>query len=150
MTTSSDPLEAIFAYRVFDLRARFPEPMATFREALACLQSDRAYLPELSGDIVAYVRGGYAITVPAAFYLRRQGSQAALVDPEENDRVAADVAAWLRKTVSEHAALLAEPRCAAEHPYSLNELLAKCDPNVADSEELRQWRAMPDVGREKW
>src|SRR5690554_7041999 len=75
MTTTPDPLEAIFAYRVFDLRDRFPEPVATFREALACLQSDRAYLPELSGDIVAYVRGGYAITVPAAFYLRRQGDR---------------------------------------------------------------------------
>src|SRR5690554_7667134 len=123
MTTTSDPLKAIFAYRVFDLRDRFPEPVATFREALACLQSDRAYLPELSGDIVAYVRGGYAITVPAAFYLRRQGNQVALVDPEENDRVVAAVSTWLRRAVTEHATLLAEPRCAAQRPYSLDELL---------------------------
>ena len=150
MTTTPDPLKAIFAYRVFDLRDRFPEPVATFREALACLQSDRAYLPELSGDIVAYVRGGYAITVPAAFYLRRQGNQVALVDPEENDRVEAAVAAWLRKSLGEHAVLLEEPRSAAQRPYSLDELLAQCDPSAADSEELRQWRAMPDVGREEW
>ncbi|WP_445004408.1 hypothetical protein [Halomonas mongoliensis] len=150
MTTTSDPLAAIFAYRVFDLRDRFPEPVETFREALACLQSDRAYLPELSGDIVAYVHGGYAITIPAAFYLQRQSSQVALVGPEENDRVVAEVSTWLRRAVTEHATLLERPLPAAERPYSLDELLAQCDPSAADAEELRQWRAMPEVGREEW
>ena len=149
MTAASDPLEAIFAYRVFDLRDRFPEPMATFREALACLQSDRAYLPELSGDIVAYLRGGYAITIPSAFFLQQQGNQVALVGPEENERIEAEVAAWLRKAVTEHATLLERPLPVAKRPYSLDELLAQCDPSAADSEELRQWRAMPNVGREE-
>ncbi|RRR77304.1 MAG: hypothetical protein EI684_01655 [Candidatus Viridilinea halotolerans] len=150
MTTTADPLKGIFAYRVFDLRDRFPEPVETFREALACLQSDRAYLPELSGDIVAYVRGGYAITIPASLYLRRKGNQVVLVDPKENERVEVEATAWLRTALREHAALLAQPLSVAKRPYSLDELLAQCDPNAADSEELRQWRAMPDVGREDW
>ncbi|WP_299313598.1 hypothetical protein [uncultured Halomonas sp.] len=42
------------------------------------------------------------------------------------------------------------PLPAAERPYSLDELLAQCDPSAADAEELRQWRAMPDVGCEEW
>lgn len=150
MTDASDPLDAIFAYRVFDLRDRFPAPVATFREALACLQSDRAYLPELSGEIVAYVRGGYAITIPAAFFLQQQSNQVALVGPKENERIVAEVATWLRKAVTEHATLLERPLPVAERPYSLDKLLAQCNPSAADSEELRQWRAMSNVGREEW
>ncbi|QJQ99321.1 hypothetical protein [Halomonas sp. PGE1] len=150
MTTTHDPLGMIFAYRVFDLRDRFPEPVETFREALECLQSDRAYLPELSGDIVAYLRGGYAITIPAAFFLQRQGNQVVLASPEENERIEAEVIAWLRKAVSEQAAHLDKPLPVSKRPYTLDELLTQCDPNAADSEELRQWRAMPDVGREEW
>lgn len=80
-----DPLSFIFAYRVFDLRDRFPAPLPTFRQALACLFTDRAYLPELSAEIVAYLRDGRAITVPSAFFIRQK--------PHFDNREAA--AAWI-------------------------------------------------------
>ncbi|MBR9902452.1 MAG: hypothetical protein GYB15_00540 [Gammaproteobacteria bacterium] len=56
MGTSDDIGQAIFAYRSFDLRDRFPQPLETFREALACLQSDDAYMAAMSGEIIAYLR----------------------------------------------------------------------------------------------
>jgi len=37
--SKDDLLECIFAYRAFDLRDRFPQPLETFRQALECLQS---------------------------------------------------------------------------------------------------------------
>ena len=81
-----------FAYRAIDLSDRFPQPLESFREALECLQSDCAYLPELSGEIIAYLRGGYALTLPDHFFLRRlSGIDATLVPPEENDAVCAEV-----------------------------------------------------------
>lgn len=43
--------------RVFDLRDRFPQPLETFRQALECLQTDNAYFPDMSSEIVAYLRG---------------------------------------------------------------------------------------------
>ncbi len=49
-TPCQDALKSVFAYRVFDLRDRFPQPLETFRQALECLQSDNAYLPDMSGD----------------------------------------------------------------------------------------------------
>ena len=69
---ADDPLSFIFAYRVFDLRDRFPAPLPTFRQALACLFTEQAYLPELSAEIVAYLRDGRAITIPPAFFIRQQ------------------------------------------------------------------------------
>lgn len=59
----------ILGFRSFDMRDRFPQPVATFREALELLQSDRAYMPEWSGDIVCYLKDGRSITIPGSFYL---------------------------------------------------------------------------------
>lgn len=61
----TDPLALIFAYRAIDLRDRFPQPLESFREALECLQSDRSYMAAMSGEIIAYLRGGYALTIQA-------------------------------------------------------------------------------------
>lgn len=93
-----DPLNRIFAYRAFDLRDRFPQPLETFREALECLQSECAYLPSWSGEIVAYLRGGDSITLPEGFFLRDEpGMDPAIVTPEYNDEVCAEVGQWLRQ-----------------------------------------------------
>lgn len=32
-----DPILSVFAYRAFDLRDHFPQPLETFRDALECL-----------------------------------------------------------------------------------------------------------------
>lgn len=50
--------QQVFAYRAFDLRDRFPQPLETFRDALELLQSDDAYMAAMSGEIMAYLRGG--------------------------------------------------------------------------------------------
>lgn len=55
---ASGPLNRIFAFRAFDLRDRFPHPFRDFRGALDALQSETTYLPEMSGQSVAYCREG--------------------------------------------------------------------------------------------
>lgn len=91
----------VFAYRAFDLRDRFPQPLETFRDALECLQSDVAYLPSMTGEIVAYLRGGKALTIPDDFFLRRLDREVSLVHPEENDDVCNAVEKWLQETLSQ-------------------------------------------------
>ena len=84
---SGGPLDPVFAYRAFDLRDRFPAPFADFRSALEALQSDTAYLPELSGEIVAYCRDGRWFEIPARFFIHQS--------PRFADREAAE--RWVRK-----------------------------------------------------
>ncbi len=67
-----DPLDQVFAYRAFDLRNRFPDPLPTFKAALECLQSDDAYLPEMDAEIVAYLKDGRTIRLPDCFYWAKQ------------------------------------------------------------------------------
>ena len=67
-----DLKEQILCFRAFDLRNRFEEPFVSFREALEALQSERAYLPEQSGEIVCYLKDGKRITVPEHFYIERK------------------------------------------------------------------------------
>jgi 5'(3')-deoxyribonucleotidase len=62
-------LSDVLCFRSFDMRDRFPEPVATYREALELLQSERAYMPEYSADIVCYLRNGETIPIPEEFYL---------------------------------------------------------------------------------
>lgn len=146
---SIDPLERIFAYRAIDLRDRFPQPLETFREALECLQSDRSYLAAMSGEIIAYLRGGYSLIIPDEFFIRRSSEiDATLVPPEENDAVCAEVEAWLRATLNTHEKDLPAAVPLAERPYSLDQLLEQCDPQAPHPEELKAWHEMPDVGRE--
>ncbi|QTP54676.1 DUF2384 domain-containing protein [Billgrantia sulfidoxydans] len=147
--SSTDPLERIFAYRVIDLRDRFPQPLEAFREALECLQSDRSYMAAMSGEIIAYLRGGYSLIIPDEFFIRRSSEiDATLVPPEENDAVCAEVEAWLRATLTSLEANFAEAVPLEERPYSLDQLLEQCDPQAPYSEEQHAWQDMPDVGRE--
>jgi len=62
----------ILYFRSFDLRDRFSDPVATFREALELLQSERAYLPEMSSNIVCYLKNGQSIPIPEIFYLEER------------------------------------------------------------------------------
>lgn len=145
----TDPLAKIFAYRAIDLRDRFPQPLESFREALECLQSDRSYMAAMSGEIIAYLRGGYSLTIPDEFFIRRSGEiDAALVSPDKNDEVCANVQAWLREMLTRPDVDTTKGVPAEERPYSLDQLLAQCDPQALPPEELQAWQDMPDVGRE--
>ncbi|MDW7746684.1 antitoxin Xre/MbcA/ParS toxin-binding domain-containing protein [Halomonas sp.] len=144
-----DPLARIFAYRAIDLRDRFPQPLESFREALECLQSDRSYMAAMSGEIIAYLRGGYALTIPDEFFICRSGEiDATLVPPEENDAVCAKVEAWLREMLTRPDVDTTKAVPAEERPYSLDQLLAQCDLQAPPPEELQAWQDTPDVGRE--
>ena len=96
-----DPILSVFAYRAFDLRDHFPQPLETFCDALECLQSENAYLPNMTGEIVAYLRDGKALTIPDEFFLRRLDGDVALVHPQENDVVCDSVEKWLQETLSQ-------------------------------------------------
>lgn len=50
---SKDPLDQIFAYRIFDFRNWLPNPLPTFRAALECLQSADSYLGGIDAELVA-------------------------------------------------------------------------------------------------
>lgn len=143
---NNDPLQSVFAYRAFDLRDRFPQPLATFRQALECLQSDDAYLPDMSGEIVAYLRGGRAFHIPEHFFIRQSGNSCAVVPSKENDQVCEAVEAWLRD------ALLKDMKDALDastvKPARLNILLDECDPNAPEPDDIQAWQHMSDVGRE--
>ena len=62
-------LHKILAFRAIDMRLHFPEPLNSFRDALEALQSDRAYLPEMSGEIICYLKNGQSISIPEHFFL---------------------------------------------------------------------------------
>lgn len=103
MRTETDLLEQVFAYRAFDMHDRFPQPLETFQEALECLQSDRAYLAEESGKIIAYLRGGYALTIPSHFFLNDQtDNDVEVVSWKQNDIVCSEVEGWLRTFIAAH------------------------------------------------
>jgi hypothetical protein len=71
-------MKNVFAYRVFDLRDRFDMPFPSTHAALRALYSDRAYMPEESGEIVAYCSDGSQIVVPTEFFIQHK--------PRFNDR----------------------------------------------------------------
>ena len=145
----TDPLARIFAYRAIDLRDRFPHPLESFREALECLQSDRSYMAAMSGEVIAYLRGGYSLTIPDEFFIRRSGEiDATLLPPEENDAVCVEVEAWLREMLTRPDVDTTKGVPAEERPYSLDQLLAQCDTQAPHPEELQAWQDMPNVGRE--
>lgn len=62
----------ILCFRAFDMRDRFPEPVETFEKALQLLQSDRAYLPEITGEIICYLKSGESIKIPNSFFLSEE------------------------------------------------------------------------------
>ncbi len=72
MTHTYQQHSGILCFRAFDMRDRFPEPVETFAGALALLQSERAYMPEMIGSIVCYLKSGESITIPSSFYLEQK------------------------------------------------------------------------------
>ncbi|MGP9632084.1 hypothetical protein ACT3R7_03350 [Halomonas sp. AOP43-A1-21] len=146
-TPQHDPLERIFAYRAFDLRDRFPQPLETVRQALECLQSDNAYLPDMSGEIVAYLRGGRAVPIPEHLFIRQAGNSASVVPKNENDRVCNAVNAWLRETLSRENEDTVN--ASTIRPSRLNILLDQCDPNAPEPDDIQAWQHMGDAGKEK-
>lgn len=144
--SKDDLLERVFAYRAFDLRDRFPQPLETFREALECLQSDESYLPDMSGEIVAYLRGGRALHIPEQFFIRQAGNSSAVISPAKNDQVCEAVDAWLRNALSREAVDCVN--ASTVRPSRLNILLDQCDPNAPEPDDIQAWQHMGEVGRE--
>lgn len=144
--SKDDLLERIFAYRAFDLRDRFPQPLETFRQALECLQSGDAYLPDMSGEIVAYLRDGRAQPIPEYFFILQTGNSSAVVPPHENDYVCAAVEAWLRDVLLKTSTVL--EKASTVRPARFNILLDQCDPNAPEPDDIQAWQHMRDVGRE--
>lgn len=144
--SNDDLLERIFAYRAFDLRDRFPQPLETFRQALECLQSDESYLPDMSGEIVAYLRDGHALPIPEYFFILQAGNSSAVVSPQENDYVCSAVEAWLRDALLKTSPVL--EKASTVRPARLNILLDQCDPNAPEPDDIQAWQHMGDVGRE--
>ncbi|CAM3986480.1 hypothetical protein VRRI112168_09160 [Vreelandella rituensis] len=143
---SDDPLRSVFAYRAFDLRDRFPQPLETFRQALECLQSSEAYLPDMSGEIVAYLRGGSALHIPEYFFILQSVNSSAVISPQENDYVCAAVEAWLRETLLQASTALENASTVRQARFNI--LLDQCDPNAPEPDDIQAWRDMRDVGRE--
>src|SRR3990167_2039328 len=80
--TLKNPLRNIFAFRIFDFRDRFPDPVPTFLSALEKLQSGSAYMPELC-EIVAYLLDGRTITIPTHFFIREEMRFASRAEAEK-------------------------------------------------------------------
>lgn len=142
-----NPLQSVFAYRAFDLRDRFPQPLETFRQALECLQSGEAYLPDMSGEIVAYLRGGRALRIPEHFFIQQAGKSSKVIPPIENDRVCEAVHAWLRESLSRESEDTVN--ASTVRPARLNILLDQCDPNAPEPDDIEAWQHMGDVGKER-
>lgn len=131
---SSAIIRSVFAYRAFDLRDRFPQPLETFRQALECLQSDGAYMPDMTGEIVVYLRDGRALHIPEHFFIRQDGNSSAVIPSTENDRVCEAVHAWLNDALSRNTE---EPvNASTVRPARLNFLLDQCDPNAPESDDI--------------
>lgn len=140
------PLGRAFAYRVFDLRDRFPQPLETFRQALECLQSDNAYLPDMSDEIVAYLRDGRALPIPEHFFIRLTDNSSAVIPSSENDQACEDVDMWITDLLSRETD--DSVTASTLRPSRLNILLDQCDLNAPESDEIQAWQHMGEVGRE--
>lgn len=149
MGTPKDIGQAIFAYRAFDLRDHFPQPLETFREALECLQSDVAYMAAMSGEIVAYLRGGGSIKIPDDFFIYRSDNSISLLGEEENDAICLAVEAWLLERLAQISADFSAPETSRIRPYKLELLLDQCDENADETDEVHAWRDLTEVGREQ-
>ncbi|MDR5900420.1 hypothetical protein QC823_15760 [Halomonas vilamensis] len=134
--TADNPLTLIFAYRAFDLRDRFPQPLAIFHETLACLQSHDAYLHSMSGEIVAYLRGGGALSIPESFFIRRSGNDVGIVSAEANDAVCEAVDRWLRNTLTLHPPTSITQEASTIRPGRLDLLLEQCDPDASELDDV--------------
>ncbi|AXS81883.1 MULTISPECIES: hypothetical protein [Pseudomonadales] len=82
MHKQADPLDQVFAFRAFDFRNRFPDPLPNFRAALECLQSEDAYMPDVEAQIRAYLKDGRSIAIPNSFFWVEQKPFASLAEAQ--------------------------------------------------------------------
>ncbi|MDM7862159.1 MbcA/ParS/Xre antitoxin family protein [Alteromonas sp. ASW11-36] len=61
----------VFAFRVFDMRDRFPAPFPTALSALEALYSDKASMSELTGEILAYDLECREFKIPEQFFIQK-------------------------------------------------------------------------------
>lgn len=80
MHKQADPLDQVFAFRAFDFRNRFPDPLPDFRAALECLQSEDAYMPDVDAQIRAYLKDARSIAIPNSFFWLEQKHFASLAE----------------------------------------------------------------------
>ena len=73
----------ILCFRAFDMRDHFPEPVETFEKALELLQSERSYLPEISGEIVCYLKSGESIKIPHSLFKVEENRFASIEEATE-------------------------------------------------------------------
>lgn len=82
MHKQADPLDQVFAFRAFDFRNRFPDPLPNFRAALECLQSEDAYMPDVEAQIRTYLKDGRSIAIPNSFFWVEQKPFASLSEAQ--------------------------------------------------------------------
>ncbi len=82
MHKQADPLDQVFAFRAFDFRNRFPDPLPNFRAALECLQSEDAYMPDVDAQVRAYLKDGRSIAIPNSFFWVEQEHFASLAEAQ--------------------------------------------------------------------
>lgn len=82
MHKQADPLDQVFAFRAFDFRNRFPDPLPNFRAALECLQSEDAYMPDVDAEIRAYLKDGRSIAIPNSFFWVEKKQFASLAEAQ--------------------------------------------------------------------
>lgn len=144
-TFQKDSLERVFAYRSLNLRDIFLQPLENFRKALECLPSDKYYLADMSGEIIAYLWDGGAVHIHEYFFVLQNGNISAVVLPQENDYVCAAVEALLREALLKTSTTLEE--ASTFKPFQLNILLKPCDSNDPELDYIQTWQHIGDQGR---
>lgn len=128
----------ILCFRAFDMRDRFPEPVETFERALELLQSDRAYLPEMSGEIVCYLKSGESIKIPHSLFKVEENRFASIEEATEwvNER-AKDMKPHLGVSVANPELPLEEQ--INEAMQSIETLIISSSLNLSMCEYVNEW-----------
>lgn len=128
----------ILCFRAFDMRDRFPEPVATFEEALELIQSEKAYLPEMSSEIVCYLKSGEWIKVPNTFFLYEEKNFASIEEATQwvNER-AKDIKPLLGAAIANPELSLEEQ--IKEAMQSAETLVVPASENLRVCNEVNEW-----------
>tara|TARA_R110001599_G_scaffold12658_7_gene59113 strand:- start:352 stop:1386 length:1035 start_codon:yes stop_codon:yes gene_type:complete len=120
------------------MRDRFPEPVATFKNALELLQSEKAYLPEMSGEIVCYLKSGKLIKIPNTFFLFEEKNFASIEEATQlvNER-AKDLKPFLGAAIANPELSLEEQ--VKEAMQSTETLVIPESENLRVCNEVNEW-----------
>lgn len=138
MSSSFKQNSNILCFRAFDMRDRFSAPVETFEKALELLQSDRAYLPEMSGEIVCYLKSGESVKIPNTFFLYEEKTFASVEEAAEwvNER-AKDIEPHLGVSVAKPDLQLDEQ--IKEAMQSSETLVVPASENLNVCKEVNEW-----------